>query len=493
MNAFTHYLSLMNEFGIATQINHPIIGATGLPKAKLHEIVLFESGQQGQIFALHENHVEILMMSQEKITAGTRLVRTNKTVSLMLGNGLLGHTIDPLGNNINELQKPLPEFSEERPIDIKPLGIPHRARIRKTFETGTAIVDMLVPLGKGQKELLIGDRKTGKSSFLFTTIKKQVSSGAIAIYAVTGKQRTDIKHVQEFLEREKLMERTVIVATASNDSPGLIYLTPFAAMTIAEYFRDQGEDVLLVFDDLTTHARFYREISLLVKNFPGRDSYPGDIFYTHAKLLERAGSFIHPKKGDVAITCLPIVETVEGDLTNYIVTTLMGITDGHIFFDSNIFYNGRRPAVNTGLSVTRVGKQTQSDVERSITRELNSFITLYEKMQTLSHFGAELTDNVKNILSMGEKIYMFFEQHYAVIVPKEVQLILFSLLWIRLIDPDKTTLENIRNAMIKEYTEKQEVRQLFTEVMQAKSFNELLRNVSLHKDSIFALWKKNTN
>lgn len=493
MNAFTHYLSLMNEFGIATQINHPIIGATGLPKAKLHEIVLFESGQQGQIFSLHEDHVEILMMSQEKITAGTKLVRTNKTVSLMLGNGLLGHAIDPLGNNINELQKPLPEFSEERPVDIKPLGIPHRARVRKTFETGTAIVDMLVPLGKGQKELLIGDRKTGKSSFLFTTIKKQVSSGAIAIYAVIGKQRTDIKHVQEFLERENLMERTVLVSTASNDSPGLIYLTPFAAMTIAEYFRDQGEDVLLVFDDLTTHARFYREISLLVKNFPGRDSYPGDIFYTHAKLLERAGSFIHAKKGEVAITCLPIVETVEGDLTNYIVTTLMGITDGHIFFDSNIFYNGRRPAVNTGLSVTRVGKQTQSDVERSITRELNSFITLYEKMQTLSHFGAELTDNVKNILSMGEKIYMFFEQHYAVIVPKEVQLILFSLLWIRLIDPDKTTLEEIRNAMIKEYTEKTEVRQLFNEVMQAKSFNELLRNVSLHKDSIFALWKKNTN
>ncbi|HSW88846.1 MAG TPA: hypothetical protein VLG12_06815 [Candidatus Saccharimonadales bacterium] len=493
MNDFSYYLKSLNEFGIATQVNHPIVGATGLPKAKLHEIVLFESGQQGQIFELYADHVEILVMSQERITVGTKLVRTNRTLSLMVGDGLLGHSINPLGTNINTNEAPFPDFSEERPIDVKPLGIPNRARVRKMFETGTAIVDMLVPLGKGQKELIIGDRKTGKSSFLFTTIKKQILSGAIAIYAVIGKQKTDIKHVQEFLAKEKLLDRTVVVATASNDSPGLIYLTPFAAITIAEYFRDRGEDVLLVLDDLTTHARFYREISLLIKNFPGRDSYPGDIFYTHAKLLERAGSFTHPTKGDVAITCLPIVETVEGDLTNYIVTTLMGITDGHIFFDSNIFYNGRRPAINTAISVTRVGKQTQSDVERSITRELNSFLNLYEKMQNLSHFGAELTDNVKNILSMGEKIYLFFEQHYTVIIPKEVQLILFSLLWIRLIDPDKTALEEIRTALIKEFTEKEEVKQLFDEIMQAKNFNELLRNVSLQKERILAIWKTNTN
>lgn len=493
MNDFSYYLKSLNEFGITTQVNHPIVGATGLPKAKLHEIVLFETGQQGQIFSMHADHVEILVMSQERVRAGTRIVRTNRTVSLMVGNGLLGRIINPLGAEINAAEMPTQTFSEERAIDIKPLGIPSRARVRKTFETGTAIVDMLVPLGKGQKELIIGDRKTGKSSFLFTTIKKQILSGGIAIYAIIGRQKTDIKHILEFLQKEKLLERTVVVATASNDSPGLIYHTPFSAMTIAEYFRDQGEDVILVLDDLTTHARFYREISLLVKNFPGRDSYPGDIFYTHAKLLERAGSFIHPKKGDVAITCLPIVETVGGDLTNYIVTTLMGITDGHIFFDSNIFYNGRRPAVNTAISVTRVGKQTQSDVERSITRELNSFLSLYDKMQNLSHFGAELTDNVKNILAMGEKIYLFFDQHYAVIVPKEVQLILFSLLWVRLIDPDKATLEQLRLILIKAFTENKDVKQLFDEIMQAKNFNELLRNVSLQKERIFAIWKTKTS
>ena len=474
MKDFSYYLNELHEFGIVTQINHPIVVVSGLPKAKLHEIVLFETGQKGQIFSLHPQHVEILLLSREKILVGTKLVRTNHPLSVAMGEGLLGHTINPLGGDLGNNPIIFSNLSVEREIDEKPLGIPYRARIKKPFQTGTIIVDMLTPLGKGQKELIIGDRKTGKSSFLFTTIKNQILSGSIAIYAVIGKQKSDIKHIQEFIKKENLTDRSVIVATASNDSPGLIYLTPFTAMTIAEYFRDLGEDVLLVIDDLTTHARFYREISLLVKNFPGRDSYPGDIFYINAKLLERAGNFIHPKKGEVAITCLPVVETIEGDITNYIVTTLMGITDGHIFFDSNIFYNGRRPAVNTSLSVTRVGKQTQSQVERSITRELNSFFTLYDKMQNLSHFGAELTENVKNILTMGDKINLFFEQHYSIIVPREVRLIVFSLLWIRLIDPDKNMLDTICKVFLEAFEKNTEVQQLFNEIVQVNTFNELL-------------------
>lgn len=491
MKNFSYYLESLNEFGTVTQVNHPVILANGLPKAKLYEIVLFENGQQGEIFGLNATHIEILVMSQERIPVGTKLVRTNRTLSITIGNNALGHTINPLGVDLNGTMD-TQSFNEERPIDSKPLGIAHRVRITKPFQTGTSIVDMLVPLGKGQKELIIGDRKTGKSSFLFSVMKKQITSGSIAIYAMIGKKKSDIKHLQNLLIKEQLADRAIIVATASNDSPSLIYITPFTAMTIAEYFRDQGEDVVVIFDDLTTHARFYREISLLLKNFPGRDSYPGDIFYTNARLLERTGNFIHPKKGEVAITCLPIVETVEGDLTNYIVTTLMGITDGHIFFDSNIFYKGKRPAVNTPLSVTRVGKQTQSNVQRSITRELSSFLTLYDKMQNLSHFGAELTDNVKNILAMGEKINLFFEQNYIDIIPQEIQLILFSLLWIRLIDPDKKALEEIRKTLLEKYANL-EVRQLFNEIIEVNTFNELLRNVSLQKERIISLWKKSTN
>lgn len=492
MQNYAYYLDSINEFGVVTQINHPVITANGLPKAKLHEIVLFETGQQGEVFALNPHTVEILLLSQEYIPVGTKLVRTNRILSIPVGNAMLGHTLNPLGIDMQDTLA-VQNFTEERPIDSKPLGIAHRVRITRPFQTGTSIVDMLIPLGKGQKELIIGDRKTGKSSFLFTIMKKQITSGAIAIYAIIGKKKSDIKHLQELLEKEKLTDRAIIVATASNDSPSLIYLTPFTAITIAEYFRDQGEDVVVILDDLTTHARFYREISLLLKNFPGRDSYPGDIFYTNARLLERAGNFAHPKKGEVAITCLPIVETVEGDLTNYIVTTLMGITDGHIFFDSNIFYKGKRPAVNTSLSVTRVGKQTQSNATRSITRELSSFLTLYDKMTNLSHFGAELTENVKNILSMGEKINLFFEQSYTDIIPQEIQLVLFSLLWIKLIDPDKKNLENIRQILLTEYTNNQESKQLINEILQVNTFNELLRNISLQKERLFSLWKKNIN
>lgn len=489
MQSFDYYLETLNEFGTVIQVNHPIVIAKGLPKVTVYEVVLFETGQSGQVFTLNTDTIEIVLFSQERVTVGTRLVRTDKHVTIGVGKELLGHVISPLGNDF-ATGKTFDSVTEERQIDTKAPGLAARARIKKPFHTGTAIIDMMVPIGKGQKQLIIGDRKTGKSSFLISTIKNQVRSGSLAIYAAIGKKKSDIKQLQDILQQEKIAGKAIVIASASNDSPSLIYITPYVAVTIAEYFRDAGEDVLLVLDDLTTHARFYREISLMIKNFPGRDSYPGDIFYAQARLLERTGNFTHPQKGDVAITCLPIVETVENDLTNYITTTFMGITDGHILFDSNMFHRGRRPAVNISFSVTRVGKQTQSAVQRSITRELHSFLTLYDKMQNLSHFGAELTDNVKNILGMGEKIYDFFDQHYSVIVPSEVQLILFSLLWIRIIEPSKSEVEAIRTQLIQVY-QQTETKQFFNELMQVNTFNELLRNVSLNKDRIIGLWKKN--
>jgi len=490
MNTYSYYLETINEFGIVDQITHPIATITGLPGAKPREIVLFETGQVGEVFFLSHENAHVLLFSQEPVQVGTKLVRTNKTLTIPLGDALLGQTIDPLGKAISSSQK-IDNFQEEREIDIKPAGIAQRARIKQPFSTGTTIVDMMVPLGRGQKELIIGDRKTGKSSFLFTTIKTQVLNGSLAIYAAIGKKRSDIKALEEKLAKENLTQNVIIVATSSNDSPSLIYLTPFTAMTIAEYFRDKGEDVLIVLDDITTHARFHREISLLAKSFPGRDSYPGDIFYTYARLLERAGNFTHQSKGEVAITCLPIIETIEGDLTTYITTTLMGITDGHIFFDSNIFYKGRRPAVNIALSVTRVGKQTQSRAKRDTTREVTSFLTLYERMQNLSHFGTELTTSVKDILAMGDLIYTFFDQSYTLIVPSAVQLMLFSLLWLKVISPDKQTLEDIRIKMIEAYKTK-ETQQIFDEMLQGETLNEMLKNVSLNKERISTLWKKNT-
>ncbi len=258
-------------------------------------------------------------------------------------------------------------------------------------------------------------------------------------------------------------------------------------MAIAEYFRDQGRNVVVVLDDLSTHAKFYRELSLLANKFPGRDSYPGDIFYTHARLLERSGNYKHPSGKEVSITVLPVVEIVEGDFTGYIATNLMGMTDGHIYFDSNIYYQGRRPAVNILLSVTRVGRQTQTSLVRSINRELISFFALYEKMQNLSHFGAELTDSVINVLKTGELLYTMFSQPYSLVISLNVQLVLFGMLWLKLFDNvTPSQLASYRQALVTA-SAVPSVEKLFAEVTTAETLNSMLGNIGKRREELLRL------
>jgi F-type H+-transporting ATPase subunit alpha len=350
--------------------------------------------------------------------------------------------------------------------------------------TGVALIDLLIPLGRGQRELVIGDRKTGKTSLLLTTIKKQVDEGVIAIYAAIGKKKSEIKKLQEFFTKEKLIDKMIMVATSSYDSPSLIYETPYAAMSIAEYFRDQGVHSLIILDDLSTHAKFYRELSLLSRRFPGRDSYPGDVFYIHSKLLERAGNFKHPKVGEVSITCLPVIELVEGDLAGYIATNLMGITDGHIYLDSNIYYQGMRPAVNIPLSVTRVGRQTLGKLPREINKVLMAFLSRYDRLQNLSHFGQELTDDVKKALHLGEMIYAFFKQPYEETIPISVQLVILSMLFQNMIE-DKVILEKIKRAMIKAYEDPAK-QKFFSDMHNTNDINVFNDNVLKNKTTLMA-------
>jgi F-type H+-transporting ATPase subunit alpha len=343
----------------------------------------------------------------------------------------------------------------------------------------------LIPLGRGQRELVIGDRKTGKTSFLLSTIKKQAEEGIIAIYAAIAKKKSDIKKLQEFFVEQKIANHVVLVATSSYDSPSLIYQTPYAAMAIAEYFKKQGQHTLLILDDLSTHAKFYRELSLLARRFPGRDSYPGDIFFVHSKLLERAGNFKHPTKGEVAISCLPVVEIVEGDLTSYVSTNVMGITDGHIYFDSNMYYKGMRPAVNIPLSVTRVGRQTLSKLYREINKELTTFLSSYDKLQNLSHFGQELTDDVKKSLARGDMIYSFFNQPYQLTVPAAVQVVIISMIQHDMI-ATKQILETVRLKLTEAYKNPQTQAWMegFTKTSDVKEFHQ---HVTSNKDHLYAL------
>lgn len=483
---FNQQLTKLGEFGVIEQVHDSIVVASGLPDARLHEIVLFEMGGIGEVYLLNEDTIEILVFSRTPLIPGMKVTRSDAFLSVPVGEEFLGSTINPLGANLSAGGRQIAP-TQWREIDVAPPGISKRAKISSPLVTGVTAIDLMVPLGKGQKELVIGDRKAGKTSFLLAAIKSQVSSGAIAIYAGIAKRKSDIKKIQQFLREQNLENRTIVVASSSYDSPSLIYLTPYSAMTIAEYFRDMGQDVILVLDDLSSHAYFYREIALVAKRFPGRDAYPGDIFHTHARLLERAGNF-KTETGTASITVLPVAEVVEGDLTGYITTNLMSMTDGHIFFDGNVYFEGRRPAVNIPLSVTRVGRQAQSSLLRSINREISAFLTLFERVQNLSHFGAEVSSSVQTTILTGETIYKYFNQHYNLLIPPPVQVILFALLWLSFLHVDEETLEETKKQMIESYNNSLQ-RELFDEAMKKETFNELLSFVASHKEEFLVLCK----
>lgn len=477
MDDFNKLLRETGEIGIVREVAGIIVYASGLPEITPDELVVFENGNLGQVFSLKEDLVEILTFSNNPIKVGSKVARTTKVLEIPVGRQLLGNVIDPFGKAYDATKR-MRKTSETRSVETAAPGVMKRKTIRRKFETGVSIVDLMVPLGRGQRQLVIGDRKTGKTNFLLQTIAYAAAQGDICIYAVIGKNKMDIKRAEEYFIAAQVMQNVIIVATSSEDPSAVIYLTPYSAMTIAEYFRDAGLDVLIVLDDLSSHAKFYREISLIGKRFPGRDSYPGDMFHIHAKLLERAGNF-KVEKGEAAITCLPVVETLQGDLAGYIQTNIMSMTDGHIYFDSNIFSQGRRPSINPFLSVTRVGRQTQPDSKRSISRELLTFLTLFDKMQNIVHFGSELTESVRVIIETGNKILQLFDQDANKIIPSNVQPIILSFLWgqdFRGMEIAK--LIYLRDKMTEMYQKDSNYQKLIDDiVLKSNSFNEILSHV----------------
>jgi len=489
MKDFTAYLNQIQEIGYVEQISDAIIYVSGLPEVKPDEIVFFETGDFGQVFTIDFSLIEVLVFSKNSIKPGTRVARTNDVLQIPVGFELLGRVIDPLGNSIDSI-KPLKKAEATRSIHSIPLGIAYRKTITAPFETGVSIVDMVMPLGHGQRELIIGDRKTGKTNFLMKTVLSQARKGNICVYASIGKKKIDIKQLEEFFIKNDIMDKAVIVASGSEDEAGLIYLTPFTAMTISEYFRDQGKNVVVILDDLSTHAKFYREIALLGKRFPGRNSYPSDMFFNHAQLMERAGNFI-TEKGEFSITCFPVAETIQGDLSGFIETNLMSMTDGHLYFDIDLFYQGRRPAINPFLSVTRVGRQTQSNLKREINREIMSFFTLYEKMQSFIHFGTELNENIKATLATGEKIIHFFNQKYQEIVPINLQLIFFVMLWGNVFEgKDFEAIENDFEKITIAYQSDPKIKLQIDKLIEIDSFNKLLAAVKQQSQNILKLASK---
>ncbi len=426
MKSFQEYLTSTQEVGTVQELKQSLVVVNGLPGVRLFELVFFESGEKGQVIGLLESGVEILLFDRNVLEIGTRVARTGERLTIGVGPGILGKRIDPLGRH--PLSEPILGEVEYRQIDTKPPGIFARAPIVDPLESGVTSVDLIVPLAKGQRQLIIGDRKTGKTLFLLQTVLRQARQGVICIFALIGKKQLEIQQLQEFFEKQGVTQNTVIVATGASDPAGLIFLNPYVAMTIAEYFRDQGKETIVVFDDLTTHAQFYRQITLLARRFPGRSAYPSDIFYTHSRLMERGGNFV-TKKGNVPITCFPVVQSILGDLSAYITTNIMSMTDGHIFFDTELFDQGRRPAVNPFLSVTRVGRGVQLPLIKDVSRQLTSYLVNYEKIKQYSHFGSEVSQSVRDQLNLGERIFVLLDQSPDEIVSVSISVYVLGLLW----------------------------------------------------------------
>lgn len=486
MDSFKTYLDKTGEIGFVSRVLHFLAYVEGLPHAKMNEIVVFEDGEIGEVMSLGQETVEVLLLSKNGVKVGTKAARTDSFLEIRASDGLLGKSIDPLGEVFGQKFKFI--SGTVRPIDSPPPEVLERTFVNKPLETGVSLVDLVIPLGKGQRELVIGDRKTGKTAFLLQTIYNQVRLGAVCVYAAIGKKRVEIKRFEEFFKKKGIEGSIVTVATASSDSPGLIYLTPYTAMTVAEYFRDKGRDVLVVLDDLTVHANYYREITLLAKRFPGRNSYPGDIFYIHSRLMERAGSF---PKG--TISALPVAESILGDMSGYIQTNLMSMTDGHIFFDSEYANLGRRPAINPFISVTRVGQQAQSVLLRDLSRNLSRFLVKIERLRTFMHFGAELSEEIRQSLALGDRLALFFDQPQGEIVPINVSILLIALLWAGYWkDGEAGKMRSEMNSTVGLYWQNKAYKdKVDTLIASARSFKDLVDSVRDRRDLIYHEQKGN--
>ncbi|GIW60427.1 MAG: ATP synthase subunit alpha [Patescibacteria group bacterium] len=425
---FAQYLEQIGEIGFVERVHHPVALVSGLPGANIWEVVYFECGCLGVVTSLNDELVEVLLFTNEMVSVGIKVCRTGRPLEVGVGDALLGNVIDPLGFSLDG-KAVVSGLNEKRSIDTVPLGIESREKVREPLETGLSMVDFLIPLGKGQRELVIGDRNIGKTTFVMQTILSQAKKGTVCIYAAIGKKKHSIREVEMLMRGHSVIRNCIVVGASASDPVGYIFIAPYTAMTIAEYFCSTGRDVLIVLDDLTNHAKYYREIALISKKFPGRDSYPGDVFYAHARLLERAGNFKLPDGKTASITCLPVCETIGGDISGYIQTNLMSITDGHIFFDQDLYKEGKRPAINYFLSVTRVGRQTQSKVRWGINRELSSFMVLHSKTERFIHFGAEINEGIRSTLEMGKNVSFFFDQAMEEILSINVQILLFTLIW----------------------------------------------------------------
>ena len=407
------------ETGKVTMVGDGIARAAGLDNCMAGELVQFESGTYGMAQNLEENSVSIVLLGDDEgIKEGSTIKRTGKVVSVPVGEGMIGRVVNALGQPIDG-KGPI-EAADYRAIESPAPGILDRQPVKQPLQTGIKAIDSMIPIGRGQRELIIGDRQTGKTVIATDTIINQKGKDVLCIYVAIGQKRSTVATLVENLEKNGAMAYTTVVcATASELSP-LQYIAPYAGCAMGEYFMNKGKHVLIIYDDLSKHAVAYRALSLLIRRPPGREAYPGDVFYLHSRLLERAAK-LSDAKGGGSLTALPIIETQAGDVSAYIPTNVISITDGQIFLETELFHSGVMPAVNPGISVSRVGGNAQIKAMKKVAGTLKLIYSQYRELQSFAQFGSDLDADTKARLAQGERIVEVLKQNRSAPVPVEKQ------------------------------------------------------------------------
>jgi len=398
----------VQEVGMVTYVGSGIVRASGLRGVRAEELIRFTGNLLGMAFNVDSNEIGVVLLDEgENISAGSEVRRTDRVMDVPVGEALLGRVVDAQGRPLDALgaMNTSLKFPMERPAP----GIMDRLPVTEPLQTGYKVVDALIPIGRGQRELIIGDRQTGKTAIAVDTIINQQDKHVICIYCAVGKRASSVAKVISDLRDNHAMEYSIVVVATEEDPPGLQFITPYAAASMGEFFMEQGEDVLVVFDDLTRHARAYRELSLLLRRPPGREAYPGDIFFIHSRLLERF-THLRDEQGGGSLTALPIIETEAQNISAYIPTNLISITDGQIYLSPDLFQKGLLPAVDVGKSVSRVGGKTQFPAYRAVAGDLRLSYSQFEELESFSRFGTQLDEDTKKQLERGRRVREIFKQ-----------------------------------------------------------------------------------
>ena len=398
----------MKETGTVILVGDGIARVYGLRECMASELLEFEDGSFGMAQNLEAETVSVALLSNtNNIKEGSFVKRTGKVLSVPVGEAMLGRVVNALGEPIDGKGPVVTD--KTRPVESEALGIIERKSVSVPLQTGIKAIDSMIPIGRGQRELIIGDRQTGKTEIAVDTIINQKNTGVICIYVAIGQKNSSVVQLANELTAAGAMEYTVIVSASASESAPLQYVAPYSGCAMAEYFREQGKDVLIVYDDLSKHAVAYRALSLLIRRPPGREAYPGDVFYLHSRLLERAAC-VAPEYGGGSITALPLIETQAGDVSAYIPTNVISITDGQIFLETELFHSGVMPAINPGISVSRVGGSAQLKAMKKVSGELKLLYSQYRELQAFAQFGSDLDADTKARLNLGERIVEVLKQ-----------------------------------------------------------------------------------